>query len=211
MPIVSIKQINENITFGVWKIEENADSLLKNTILSKYEKAEFDKIQNVRRIKEWLAARAMLFSICKEANLKYKGMYKDEQNKPHLIGLPFHISISHSFPYATALLSMKRPCGIDIEKVKPALFHVAHRFLSDKELEEIPKDVYYLCSAWAAKEVLFKICGRKNLVFKKNISLSPYELKPEGQILGHISLDMGTGDYLLQYFQLGEFIICHST
>lgn len=211
MPIISIKQINENITSGVWKIEENADFLLKSTVLSKFEKTEFEKIQNVKRIKEWLAARAILLSLCQEMGINYKGIYKDEHSKPHLIGLPFHISISHSFPYATALINKEYPCGIDIEKAKPALFHVAHRFLNDVEMKEIPRDASYLCSAWAAKEVLFKIYGRKNLIFKKNLSLSPYELKPEGEIIGHIELGMGTGDYVLQYFQLDDFIICHST
>jgi phosphopantetheinyl transferase len=207
MPIVQIKHINEDAMYGLWKIGENVDFLLQHSYLSKQERNEFNRIQNVKRQKEWLSARIVLLTLCKELKIKYKGTYKNENNKPHLIGLPWHISISHSFPYASALLSTKRPCGIDIEKAKPALFHISKRFLNDLEMKFIPRDPKYLCAAWAAKEVLFKIYGRKNLSFKKNLLLSPFDIK----LQGHIKLDMGTGDFLLQYFLLNDFIVCHST
>jgi len=211
MSVIKIEHINENATYGLWKIEEHADLLLKHARLSKMERVEFKKIQNVKRKKEWLSARATLVSLCKVLNIKFKGTYKDENNKPHLVGVPWHISISHSFPYAGAMINKKEPCGIDIEKPKPALFHVSSRFLNEQELNQIPRDPQYLCAAWAAKEVLFKIHGKGSLSFKKNLLLSPYELKQKGYINGHIRLEMGTGDYLLQYFQFHDFIICHST
>jgi phosphopantetheinyl transferase len=158
-----------------------------------------------------LSARATLLSLSKALNLKYQGTSKDDNGKPHIIGVPWHISISHSFPYAAALLNTKEPCGIDIEKPKPALFHVSSRFLNKKELEHIPRDPIHLCAAWAAKEVLFKLHGREKLSFKQNLFLSPYKIKGNGQIQGHIKLGMGTGDYLINYIQLDDFIICHST
>jgi len=211
MPLIRIEHINDNVSYGLWKIEENADFLLRNACLSKYERVEFNKIQHIKRKKEWLSARVTLLSLCKVLNITCKGTCKDENGKPHLIGVPWHISISHSFPYAMALINTKEPCGVDIEKAKPALFNVSSRFLNDKELNQIPRDPKYLCAAWAAKEVLFKLHGRGKLSFKKNLLLSPYDIKDKGQIQGHIELDMGKGNYLLQYFQLDDFIICHST
>jgi phosphopantetheinyl transferase len=211
MPLVRIEHINDQVSYGLWKIEENAEFLLKNSYLSKQEKVEFKKIQHVKRIKEWLGARATLFTLCKALDIKCKGTIKDDNGKPHLIGIPWHISISHSFPYALVLLNKKEPCGVDIEKAKPALFHISSRFLNEIELKQIPRDPQHLCAAWAAKEVLYKIHGRCKLSFKKNLLLSPYKIKDKGEILGHIKLDMGTGDYLLNYFQLDDFIICHST
>ena len=211
MPIINIKYISNQVTLGVWKIEENVDSLEKMVYLSKAEIAEYNRIQNIKRKKEWLSARATLNTISKALNFKYKGTLKDENKKPSLLGLPWHISLAHSFPYATALLNTATPCGIDIEKAKPALFHIYKRFLNEKELKRIPKDPLYLCSAWAAKEVLFKIYGRKSLSFKYNMELSPYELFKEGQIQGTIRREKETEKFLLQYFQLEEFIVCYST
>ena len=211
MPIVNIKHINDHVTCGIWKIEENTESLRREVCLSHTESIEYEKIQNVKRRKEWLSARNALMAICRKLKIDYKGTYKDDHNKPHLIGVPGYISLSHSFPYATALLNTQDPCGIDIEQAKPAFTHVSQRFLNEEELNRISGDPLYLCSAWAAKEVLFKIHGRKSLSFKNNLSLSPYKLQHEGQIDGHIKLDMGVKNYLLQYFQLDGYIVCYST
>ncbi len=211
MPIVKIKHINDNVTFGMWKIEEKEDYLQKHVRLSKQERAEYKRIQNVKRKKEWLSARAALLEVCKSLKIKYKGTVKDENNKPHLKGLPWHISISHSFPYAIALINKNEPCGVDIEKAKPALFHVSKRFLNDRELNDIPRNPGNLCAAWAAKEVLFKIYGRQKISFKENLLLSPFDLKPQGNIIGQIKLEMGTRDYILEYFQLEDFVVIYST
>ena len=194
----------------MWKIDENEDYLQHHVHLSKQERAEFRKILHVKRKKEWLSARAALLEVCKSLKIKFKGTVKDENSKPHLKGLPSHISISHSFPYAAALINKKEPCGIDIEKAKPSLFHVSKRFLNDKELNEIPRNPGNLCAAWAAKEVLFKIYGRQKISFKDNLLLSPFDLKPQGNIIGHIKLEMGTRDYILEYFQLDDFVIIYS-
>jgi len=210
MPIVKFKQINEDITLGMWKIEENEDYLQHHVRLSKEERAELKSIHHVKRKKEWLSARATLFEMCKSLKIKFKGTIKDENRKPHLVGLPWHISISHSFPYAAVLINKKEPCGVDIEKAKPALFHVSKRFLNDKELNEIPRNPNSLCAAWAAKEVLFKIYGKQKVSFKNNLLLSPFDLKPAGNIVGHIRLEMGSRDYTLEYFQLDDFIVIYN-
>ena len=43
MPLIRIEHINDNVSYGLWKIEENADLLLKNAYLSEYEDIEFQK------------------------------------------------------------------------------------------------------------------------------------------------------------------------
>ena len=52
MPIVQIKHVNNNVIYGLWKIEENVEFLLQHTFLSKYEQAEYEIIQNIKRKKE---------------------------------------------------------------------------------------------------------------------------------------------------------------
>ena len=109
------------------------------------------------------------------------------------------------------MINKNEPCGVDIEKAKPALFQVSKRFLNDRELNEIPRNPGNLCAAWAAKEVLFKIYGRQKISFKENLLLSPFDLKPQGNNIGQIKLEMGTRDYILEYFQLEDFVVIYST
>jgi 4'-phosphopantetheinyl transferase len=211
MPIINIKHINDHITCGIWEIVEDVAPLRREVCLSDTESIEYEKIQNIKRRKEWLSARHALMAICRKLKLDYKGTDKDDHKKPHLVGLSGYISLSHSFPYATALLNTQDPCGIDIEQAKAAFTHVSSRFLNEEEQNRISGDPLYLCSAWAAKEVLFKLHGKRSLSFRNNLSLSPYSLQHEGQIDGHIKLDTGIKNYLLQYFQLDGYIVCYST
>lgn len=211
MPVSQIKRISDEVVFGLWKIMENVDSLAHQVLLSNQEQEEYNRIRHVKRIKEWLSARVLLKILCDELSLPYKGTFKDEFNKPHLIGLPWNISISHSFPYAIAMIHHSKSCGVDIEKAKPALFHISNRYLNEAELEYIHRDPQSLCAAWTAKEVLYKIYGRKHLSFKKNLLISPFKIQPEGHINGQIRLDMGTGDFDLHYFLLDNYVVCYST
>jgi phosphopantetheinyl transferase len=74
--------------------------------------------------------------------------------------LPFHVSISHSAPYAGAAID-DQPIGIDVQTVRELSESAAHLFLSDEEAE-----VMRACRArdrilhfWTAKEAAWKRLG----------------------------------------------------
>jgi 4'-phosphopantetheinyl transferase len=210
MPIVKIENLNEECTWGLWKITENSEVLEKEASFSEEEKIELTKISNPRRKKEWLAARVTLKRIMEKLNIPYEGIRKDESCKPYLIRNGYHISLAHSFPYAGAIVNRTSPCGIDIEKPKPALYFIAPKFLSEKEDEYIVKKPVDLCLAWAAKEVMFKLYGKKDLSFKDNLQIQPYKCTDKGQInvrIQHLDYQHLTP---LQYEQLEDTVICHS-
>lgn len=210
MPIVKIENISEESTLGLWKITENTDALLHEAVLSENELVEFEKISNLRRKKEWLAVRVLLKTIMHSLNIPYKGTFKDDSSKPFLVHNGFHISLAHSFPYAGAIVNPINPCGIDIEKPKPALYFIASKFLSDKESEYVAKKPLDLCLAWAAKEVMFKLCGKKNLSFRDNLQIEPYECQAKGTVEVCINHENCTGRVPLEYELLEETLICYS-
>ncbi len=210
MPVVKIENINEECTWGLWKITENSEVLEKEARFSEEEKTELTKISNPRRKKEWLAARVILKRIMEKLNVMYEGIRKDDACKPYLVHNGYHISLAHSFPYAGAIVNKSKPCGIDIEKPKPALYFIASKFLNDQEDKYVAKKPEDLCLAWAAKEVMFKLYGKKDLSFRDNLLIQPYEYRDKGRIKVHINYPDYQDLTSLQYERVENTVICHS-
>jgi len=212
MPVVKIENISDDSCWGLWKIEETTESLMNLTFLSDDEINELNHITNLKRKKEWLGARALVKHVInKNLSLEYRGTFKDENNKPFLHGHAAHISIAHCFPYAVTIINRINACGIDIEKPKPALFHVAPKFLSAHELGSIKHIPVDLCLAWAAKEVLFKLHGKQKLSFKENLHIDPDSLNSKkGHITAEIELSGTSNYYSLVYEIMEGYVICYS-
>ncbi len=208
MPIVKIENINEAVSWGLWKIDEDFDFLIGQTVISDPENEDIKRISNVKRRLEWAGARLLLKKLADRKGFSYKGISKDDFDKPFLIGNQVNISISHCYPYACAMLNDYHPCGIDIEKPKPALFQVARKFLNDQEKGYIPEEENYLCLAWAAKEVLYKIHGKKHLNFQKHIMLKPFELMQKGTLYASVSTHEIKENFKLWYITVDGHFIC---
>jgi len=212
MPLIKIDNISNYSCWGLWKIEETTESLQNQSFLSHEELTELEHISNLKRKKEWLGARVLLKDIISNhLSLEYHGTHKDEHNKPFLHHHDIHISIAHCFPFAVTLINRNHACGIDIETPKPALFHVASKFLSIEELKVIKNKPDDLCLAWSAKEVLYKMLGQKKINFKNNLHIIPESLKSkQGRIKAEIELPEITYTVTLVYEIRENYIICYS-
>ena len=82
MPIVKIENINEDCTWGLWKIDESIEELSRVVLLSDEEKSELEKINYLQRKKEWLAARVILKLIVERSLVSYAGIRKDNLWQP---------------------------------------------------------------------------------------------------------------------------------
>lgn len=133
--------------------------------------SEQERIKNFHPNKraEFLASRYMIKSLCHELDIPFHGICKDGHGKPHLIDSDYHISISHSYPYVACMIHKNVPCGIDIESPREQLLRIRHKFLNDQEFETCGTDINKLCLYWCIKESIYKLYGRKNLSFSKNI------------------------------------------
>ena len=210
MPLLSTEQLQTDIWWGIWKIEESTELLMNSIYLSSSERTEFKKFSNEKRGKEWLGARNILNILLNQLGFPYYGLDKNSNKKPILRDIPVHISLAHSYPYAVAMINLKSSCGMDIEKTKPALIHVSPRFLSDAEQSFIDRDLEGLCIAWTAKESIYKMYGQIQLSFKHDMILYPYKVKEKGQITASVRVNDQNQEHVLFYRKMDDYFICFS-
>lgn len=176
MPLIKLNKTGKNAYWCLWEISETEDELRNKVFLSSEGKSEIDRVGLLTKKKERLASRACLQALAEAMNIPYHGIHKDEHDKPHLIDHKHHISISHTYPYVAGIIHSHLPTGIDIEKPTDKLIRLAYRFLSKEELQNAGADVKKLCVYWTGKEAIYKLNGKKGLIFKRDIRIYPFQL-----------------------------------
>ncbi|PSR05126.1 MAG: 4'-phosphopantetheinyl transferase [Bacteroidetes bacterium SW_10_40_5] len=179
MPLVVHKKLPEQTQIGVWRVEENIEDLKKRLKLNEQELAFFDRLRKGKRNLHWLSSRVLIRNLLDTPEfIRLEG---DEHGKPHLMNFDYELSISHSFDYAAVIIS-KQKVGIDIEYIKPKIELIAHKFMSDQELDTIHEEdrIKKMFVHWSGKESLYKLHGKKDMVLKENILLEPFQYKEEG-------------------------------
>lgn len=197
MGVIINEFVEGDCLLGFWEITESFDNIYQMVNLTKEDKETLFSFKNEGRQIEWLSVRALLNSLLRrEAYIVY-----NEEHKPFIDDNSHNISISHSNRLTSVLLSKNRRVGIDIEFMSHRISKIAHKFInsrefitSDKSLEKL-----HLYIHWCAKEALYKICDKKNINFKENLTIKPFELEKSGIITG-LHHDEGIcEEFVLQY------------
>ena len=132
------------------------------------------KFGHEMRKKQWLACRVLLKHMLSPLNtcLTY-----DLNGKPHLDSGSHRVSVSHSGEFAAVVCSENRSVGIDIEKIKDRVERVKDRFLREDELKNISTDnrLEQLYIFWGGKEALYKLHGKPDVDFRKDIHIHPFD------------------------------------
>lgn len=208
MPVIKFEE-TAAYSWAVWEIIETEQELYALSALTETEDAEFTSIRHKEKRKEYLAGRLVLKFIVESTNTIFKGIYKDTCGKPHLRGSKKQISMSHSFPFATAIVHQHKEAGIDIEKPQSKLATIAPKFLSAEEIAASSGDPKKLCIYWSAKEALYKIYGRKKVTLNKEIAIASFPLEEQGGfVVGTITMPDHKKSYTLRYVPFKEYIIC---
>ncbi len=210
MPIIKTVKPNEDTMLAIWRITETIEKLLVQVDFNKYDQASYDIISNDEKKREWLSSRLTIRYLVEEIGREYKGIIKDKHNKPYLKDINYHLSISHSFPYAVAIIHKTNPVGIDVEMPRKKIERISKRFLSDKELEAANENIDALSIYWSAKETLYKIYGKKKLIFRKNIEVLPFEISEEGETEGIIKIDNEVTSYTLRFIKIDNHYLVYS-
>lgn len=203
MPLALYRNINDHSSLAIWRITEEPDELFEHLPESDLESL---KSQHQKSKSEFAASRIMVKMLCEKLGQDYQGITKDEFDKPHLVGLNSHISISHSYPYAGAMIHHLQPCGMDIEQIREKVVAIGPKFVNELEKNWISDDLVKLITVWSAKETLYKIHGRKKLAFKKNMLIQPYEGNRE-LLNGQILTESSKKSYNLGIERIEDFII----
>jgi 4'-phosphopantetheinyl transferase len=205
MGCITKHYLNEYSVLGVWKIEEDLETLLDLVILDPEEKKKYKGFRSNSRKLEFLSVRALLGEILgKEAKIVY-----NKNNKPFIKDGSHFISITHSHRLTAILLSTNEQVGIDLEYMTSNISAFAFKFINRKE--KVSKDQnlqkYHLYIHWCAKEALYKICDKEGISIRNNITIEPFEPKDSGELKGKVHTDKIKESFDLFYTRYSNYSI----
>ena len=205
MGVILKNDIGEGCRLGVWEITENYEDLRSLLSLEYEEVKALEGFGNLSRKLEWLSVRAMINDL---TGTNSRVVY-NEARKPYLFDNSSHISVSHSKNYTSILLSQVKRVGIDLEYMSHRISNLANRFINEHEKITSSPDLkrYHLYIHWCAKEALYKICDKKNINFKKNLTIEPFNPEDEGVIKGTVDNINGVDDYQLHYRRMNGYVM----
>ena len=176
MGIIKKIKTDKNSIIWIWKIEESLEEL---AMLSN----DDTDIKNEKKKKEFYVSRILIKKMCKELNIKFNGIKKNDNGKPYLIKSKYHISISHKFPYVSVIFDTKK-CGVDIERINNKVKKIKSKFLTENEEKKIGDNLKKLVEYWSIKESTYKVEGKTIPLKKINVnqkSKSHYESFANGK------------------------------
>lgn len=202
MPLYKILTINDTTKVLIWKIEESFDDLSSGVSLTKDSQIRVDGMKSELHQRGFLSVRHLL----KEVGYSDADLVYDEYGKPHLKD-GNHISITHSFIFSGLIFSKEKTVGIDIEKQRDKILKIAHKFTPIEEYRTIANTdalISKLTIVWGAKESLYKIYGKKKLLFRDHIYIEDFKFADE-RTTGEIRYDGKTSNYSIHFLEFDGF------
>jgi len=211
MPLIRLQEVNEDSWLGMWRVEEEVGWFFSHVDLALEEPDILNKISNHYKKLEWLATRMVLHSICEKVGILYPGIVKDDHGKPFLKDHSHPISVTHSYPYVAAMIHVDKEIGIDLERLKTdKILRIAPKFMNSAEYAFSKQDPTISTLIWCAKESLYKLHGRKFVVFKEDLEIEPFNLSEKGRLIGKINLPDLNAQFTLNYEKTENFFITYT-
>ncbi len=196
MPVLEIRNLQEEAVLAIWKVEETVSELEEMhpelTDTESYKSFNHD----LRRL-EWLAARALM----KTMNLSHHLNYS-EHGKPYYPNGP-KISITHSKDYVAIITHLYKEVGIDVQEIIPKVERIKHKYCNEYELEWAATVEDYTL-IWSAKEAMFKVKER-NVHFADDIKVHPK--KDEAVLIEFRGKEQFHGDLLNLTGYQGVYVV----
>ncbi|MBC8408559.1 MAG: 4'-phosphopantetheinyl transferase superfamily protein [Rhodobacteraceae bacterium] len=188
MPILFNKNIGSETSLSLWEMSESMDELHALNIPLP------ETIKNEKRKKEWICVRLLLQKIAPNTTISY--------NK---FGAPIlsdgrAISITHSKEYCCLLISPKK-ASVDIEPINEKAHRLKDQFISEKE-EKLITQSNTSTLIWCAKECLFKLHQKGNLIFKEDLKIQTISEKT-------IETTLKGNSYLLNFEKFNEHYLVY--
>ena len=186
----------------IWKIEESIDELKNGISLTKKSATRLDSMKSELHQKGFLSIRHLL----KEVGLTDADLQYDEFGKPHL-STGRYISISHSYTFTAIIFSYDTPVGIDIEKQREKILKIAHKFTPIEEYKTIANVdalISKLTIVWGSKESLYKIYGKKKLLFLHHIYVDDFNFEDK-RTKGEIRFNGEESSYNIEFLEFEGF------
>jgi len=174
MPLHKTITVNPTTKVLIWKIEESFETLSEGIELTPHCTRRVMGMKSNIHQRGFMSIRHLL---ALEGYTDFDLFY-DENGKPHLIDGK-HISITHSFQFSAIIIS-DFEIGIDIEKQRPKILKIAHKFTPLEFYQNIKEDdllMRKLTIVWCAKESLYKSFAVKGISFIQNIYVEDFQFE----------------------------------
>jgi 4'-phosphopantetheinyl transferase len=202
MALYKTLTVNKTTKVLIWKIEESISELQDSITLSENSATRLQSMKSELHQKGFLSIRYLL----KEVGYTDAELIYDAFGKPHLTDGRF-ISITHSFIFTAIIISKNMPVGIDIEKQRDKILKIAHKFTPIQEYKTIANAdalISKLTIVWGAKESLYKIYGKKKLLFLHHIYIEDFKFSDE-KTTGEIRYNGENTSYKITFLEFEGF------
>jgi phosphopantetheinyl transferase len=211
MPLILNREIESQTRLGVWKINEEKEALKEQVELYSFEEEQYASFKSEVRKKQWLSYRVLLKKMLSPdpVCLEY-----DAFGKPHLRKTGLYLSISHSGDYSAVITSENRPVGIDIERLRDRIYRIREKFLTKDENQHIGETnrLEKLYVVWGAKESLYKIYGKPDLNFQRDIFIGSFDYlcSEKGWCSAEMKTPDGLGNYDIFYERISDYMLVYA-
>ena len=202
MALYKTLTVNKVTKVLIWKIEESISKLQEGIVLSENSTTRLNSMKSQLHQRGFLSIRHLL----KEVGYTDADLIYDEFGKPHLKNGKF-ISITHSFTFTAIIVSDKFHVGVDIEKQRDKVLKIAHKFTPFEEYKTIANVdalISKLTIVWGAKESLYKIYGKKKLLFLHHIYIEDFKFVDE-KTTGEIRYNGENTAYNISFLEFEGF------
>ena len=136
--------------------------------LTREELERFHQFKHPNRRREFVATRVLRHQL-----FGFEHIHYDSYGAPYIESEGF-ISVSHTKNLVGIALNKDFKIGLDLESYRPNILELKDKFLSDEEKEFFnTDDPKIVTKIWSAKEALYKLAGRKKILFSKELLLKP--------------------------------------
>ncbi|MCX6247012.1 MAG: 4'-phosphopantetheinyl transferase superfamily protein [Bacteroidetes bacterium] len=211
MPLIFDREVFDHARVGLWKIDETKETLEGLAELDPDEETRYASFKSEIRKKQWLSYRILLKKMlaADAVHLEY-----DRYGKPRLRDSTLFLSISHSGNYSAAITSQTTPAGIDIETLKDRIYRISERFLSSEEIRNVGEDsrLEKLTICWGAKEAVYKIYGRPEVDFQRDIYIGtfPYLCTGKGRCTARMNTPEGNEFFDVFYEKISGYMLVYA-
>jgi 4'-phosphopantetheinyl transferase len=173
MPLYKTITIGNDAKVLIWKIEESFEELSKNIRLTEHCGKRVAGMKSDLHRRGFMSVRHLLAA----AGYTDHDLFYDAHGKPHLKDGK-KISITHSFIFS-AIITSNEEVGIDIEKQRPKILKIAHKFTPIEEYRTLANEdaiMRKLTMVWGAKESLYKSFATPGVSFLEHIYVDDFRL-----------------------------------
>ncbi len=202
MALYKTIKVNQTTKVLIWNIEESISELSSGILLSKNSSTRMQSMKSELHQKGFLSIRHLL----KEVGYSDFDLIYDKEGKPHLKDGKF-ISISHSLTFSAIIISDDLKVGIDIEKQREKILKIAHKFTPIEEYKTIANSealISKLTIVWGAKESLYKIYGKRKLLFLHHIHINDFKFIAK-ETIGIIRFNGENFTYKIEFIEFDGF------